>query len=62
MDKLREAKRPTSVMFERRITTSNDGLTTHKRPAATDGTSSTNTKIQQPPATKAKAADIIDLA
>jgi hypothetical protein len=67
MDKLREAKRPMSVMFERWITTNNDEDTTRKRPAATDSTCSAvavggeasvgaDAQIQHTSAKKAKAA------
>jgi hypothetical protein len=74
LDKLREAKRPMSVIFERQITSNNvEGDTTRKRPAATDCTSSAiavggktsaagaDAQIQHPTAKKAKAAEIIDL-
>ena len=64
LEKLREAKRPVSVMFERRISTNDDdNLSTRKRPAATqDSVVGVNAQMQQnTTAKKAKTAEIIDL-
>lgn len=70
--KMKEAQRPVSLIFERKITTNNVEETTRKRPAATEGTSSAgvvggmtsvagvDAQIQHPIAKKAKA-EVIDL-